>query len=268
MAETNSSMVKSKPSCTSCGASLKKNTKFCGECGAGVSNADESVKAKPEKKSKKQELEEYEDNYVAEVKTKPDLTLGLSKVGKDATRRYIKGSYHTKITDTGKLSEIEKIADRLDSTEEVLMVCKQTKNPLKSGGSLFTPNTIIVTDQKILIRNPSALGLRQNLESFRYDTIVDLKLERGMFSASIDVNVPGLGYTRIDAIKKDEAEEILRIYQNAIQRGSGLKQQSHDIQQGGGSLADELAKLAKLKEQDIISAEEFQQMKNDLLSKM
>ncbi len=153
MAETNSSMVKSKPSCTSCGASLKKNTKFCGECGAGGSNADESVKAKPEKKSKKQELEEYEDNYVAEVKTKPDLTLGLSKVGKDATRRYIKGSYHTKITDTGKLSEIEKIADRLDSTEEVLMVCKQTKNPLKSGGSLFTPDSIIVTDQKIIIRN-------------------------------------------------------------------------------------------------------------------
>jgi hypothetical protein len=34
------------------------------------------------------------------------------------------------------------------------------------------------------------------------------------------------------------------------------------------SLADELSKLAKLKEQDIISAEEFQQMKNDLLSKM
>ena len=59
-----------------------------------------------------------------------------------------------------------------------------------------------------------------------------------------------------------------QIYQNAIQRGRSLKQQSHDIQQGGGSLADELDKLAKLKEQDIISAEEFQQMKNDLLSKM
>ena len=258
MAETNCSVVKTKPSCTNCGASLKKTTKFCSECGAAVSGVDKPVEIKPKSSVHARKKE----------KIKPDLTLGLSKVGKDATRRYVKGSYHTKISDTGKLNEIEKIADRLDSGEEVLMVCRQTRNPLKSGGSLATPNTIIVTDQKIIIRNPSALGLRQNLESFRYDTIVDLKLERGMFSASIDVNVPGLGYTRIDAIKKDEAEEILRVYQNAIQRGSGLKQQSHDIQQGGGSLADELAKLAKLKEQDIISAEEFQQMKNDLLSKM
>ena len=245
-------MFKSKHSCVNCGAKLKENTKFCGECGA--EQVDDSVK------------NENEDNSTTEYKTKPDLTLGLSKIGKDATRRYVKGSYHTKITDTGKLSEIEKIADRLQPGEEVFLVCRQTKNPLKSGGSLFTPNTIIVTDQKILIRNPSALGLRQNMESFRYDTIVDLKLERGMFSASIDVNVPGLGYTRIDAISKNEAEQIFRIYQNAIERQRGLKQQSHDVKQGGGSLADELAKLAKLKEQEIISAEEFKQMKDDLLS--
>ena len=258
MAETNCSVVKTKPSCTNCGASLKKTTKFCSECGAAVSGVDKPVKTKPKSSVHARKKE----------KIKPDLTLGLSKVGKDATRRYVKGSYHTKISDTGKLNEIEKIADRLDPGEEVLMVCRQTKNPLKSGGSLFTPDTIIVTDQKIIIRNPSALGLRQNLESFRFDTVVDLKLERGMFSASIDVNVPGLGYTRIDAIKKDEAEEILRIYQTAVQRQKGLKQQSHDVKQGGGSLADELSKLAKLKEQDVISAEEFQQMKNDLLSKM
>jgi putative oligomerization/nucleic acid binding protein len=34
------------------------------------------------------------------------------------------------------------------------------------------------------------------------------------------------------------------------------------------SIADELAKLAKLKEQGVISESEFQQMKQDLLKKM
>ena len=141
----------------------------------------------------------------------------------------------------------------------------------KKKNSAFLYETLILELTKAILKKD--LELKNKItklikESFRYDTIVDLKLERGMFSASIDVNVPGLGYTRIDAIKKDEAEEILRIYQTAVQRQRGLKQQSHDVKQGGGSLADELAKLAKLKEQDIISAEEFQQMKNDLLSKM
>jgi hypothetical protein len=38
-------------------------------------------------------------------------------------------------------------------------------------------------------------------------------------------------------------------------------------QQSSISIADELAKLAKLKEQGIISEDEFQQMKQDLIKK-
>ena len=184
---------------------------------------------------------------------------------KDAARRYVKGSYHTKISDTKQLEEIEKVADRLDAEETVLLVTRQTKNPLKPGGSLFTPASIIITDRKIIMRDPSALGLRQKLEVFRFDTIVDLKLTRGAFSAAIDVNVPGLGYSRIDAIDKNDAEQILRIYQEAIAKIKGLKQ-SQTAQQNL-SVADELAKLANLRQQDIISQEEFESMKKSLMEK-
>ena len=131
---------------------------------------------------------------------------------KDAARRYVKGSYHTKISDTKQLEEIEKVADRLDAEETVLLVTRQTKSPLKPGGSLFTPNSVIITDRKIIMRDPSTFGLRQKVEVFRFDTIVDLKLERGVFSAAIDVNVPGLGYSRIDAIDKNDAEQIGRAH--------------------------------------------------------
>ena len=262
-------------SCTNCGNPLKETAKFCGECGTGVGNADEPVKTEPEKKPKQQELEEYENEYLARQETKPakpelveyeNFDTGLSRVGKDATRRYIKGSYHTTISDTRKLAEIEKIADRLEPEEEVLLVTRQTKNPLKSGHSMFTPNTVIVTDRKIILRDPSALGLRQNLESFRFDSIVDLKLERGVFSASISVNVAGLGFSRIDAISKDDAEQILRIYQEAVRRQRGMKQLADGEQ--AGSISDELAKLANLRQQEVISNEEFQEMKRALLNKL
>ncbi|MGD8431033.1 MAG: PH domain-containing protein [Nitrosopumilaceae archaeon] len=116
------------------------------------------------------------------------------------------------ITDKKKIDEIIQISDRLDQDEKVLMVIRQTKNPLKPGSSLITPDTIFATSKKIIIRNPSALGLRQNVEVYPYEKIVDVKLEKGMFSSTIDINVPGSvfdGY--IEAIPKDDAEDLLKI---------------------------------------------------------
>ena len=95
------------------------------------------------------------------------MPFGFGK--KDAQRRYSEGAAKTDISDTKKLDEIEKVADRLEENEKVMLVTRQTKNPLKPGGSLFTPNSIIVTDKKVILRNPSALGLRQKLEYYQYD---------------------------------------------------------------------------------------------------
>jgi hypothetical protein len=193
------------------------------------------------------------------------MPFGFGK--KDAGRRYSKGAERTEITDTKKLDEIEKIADRLDDDEKVLLVTRQTKSPLKSGGSMFTPNAIIVTDKKLIIRNPSALGMRQKLEYYSYDNIVDVKLERGMLSAALEINVPGsFEDARVDAISKDEAEQILRIIQEGVKKCKSQTNSPQVVQQET-SIADELAKIAGLKEQGIISEEEFQTMKQKLLSK-
>jgi len=192
------------------------------------------------------------------------MPFGFGK--KDAGRRYNKGSAQTDITDTKKLDEIEKIADRLDEDEKVLFVTRQTKNPLKPGGSILTPNSIIVTDKKLIIRNPSALGLRQKLEFYTYDNIIDVKLERGVLSAALEINVPGsFKDARVDAISKDDAEQILKMMQEGIKKSKGTTQEKQT--QDSSSVADELAKIAKLKEQGIISEEEFQEMKQKLLSK-
>ncbi len=192
------------------------------------------------------------------------MPFGFGK--KDAGRRYNKGSELTDITDTKKLDEIEKIADRLDEDEKVLLVTRQTKNPLKPGGSIFTPNSLIVTNKKLIIRNPSALGLRQKLEYYAYDNIVDIKLERGVLSAALEINVPGsVDDARVDAISKDDAEQILRIMQDGIKKVRGNAQGNQT--QGSSSVADELVKIAQLKEQGVISEEEFQEMKQKLLSK-
>jgi len=159
------------------------------------------------------------------------------------------------ITDNKKIDEIMQITDRIDEDEQVLMVIRQTKNPLKPGGSLITPDTIFATTKKIIIRNPSALGLRQNVESYPFEKIVDVKLEKGMFSSAIAINVPGSIFDGlIEAIPKKDAEELLKIIYDRIH---GKKKSS--------SNNDDPLKILKIRfAKGEISKEEYDEMKSML----
>ena len=188
------------------------------------------------------------------------------------------GHYDTEITDKKALKEIERIADRLDDDEAVLEVAKQGRmNP--GATSLTTPNTIFATDKRLIIRNPTMLGARQNVEYFDYDKITNIKLEKGIFSSTIVLSYPGMDKLaglltwgreddgEIDGIPKDKAENILQIVRNAIVEAKKESQKPVQVVQQT-STADELAKLAKLHEDGVLSDKEFGKMKKDLISKM
>ena len=186
--------------------------------------------------------------------------------------------HDTEITDKKALKEIEKISDRLDDDEEVLEVAKQGRmNP--GATSLTTPNTIFATDRRLIIRNPTMLGARQNVEYFDYDKITNIKLEKGVFSSTIVVSYPGMDKLaglltwgreddgEIKGLEKDKADNILQIVRNAIVEAKKESQKPVQVVQQT-STADELAKLAKLHEDGILSDKEFDKMKKDLISKM
>ena len=192
--------------------------------------------------------------------------------------------FNTEITDKKALNEIKNIAERLDEEEKVLEVAKQSRR--KPGGALLAGgNTVFATDRRLIIRNPTMLGARQNIEDFEYDNITGIKLEKGVFSSTLVITVPGMGTAArnstmsgllpwgrsedgsIDGIPKDKAENILKIVRNQIVKAKKESQKPVQVVQQT-STADELAKLAKLKEQGILSDEEFDKMKKDLISKM
>ena len=185
--------------------------------------------------------------------------------------------HDTEITDKKALKEIEKIADRLDDDEAVLEVAKQGR--MNPGGAITTPNTIFATDKRLIIRNPTMLGARQNVEYFDYDKITNIKLEKGIFSSTIVLSYPGMDKLaglltwgreddgEIKGIPKDKADNILQIVRNAIVEAKKESQKPVQVVQQT-STADELAKLAKLKEDGILSDKEFDKMKKDLISKM
>lgn len=61
-------------------------------------------------------------------------------------------SFTTESTDKDELEEIQRIAHRLEKDESVIVVAKQSR--FKPGGSKLTPDTIFITNKRIIIRNP------------------------------------------------------------------------------------------------------------------
>jgi hypothetical protein len=209
-----------------------------------------------------------------------------------------KDSFITDITDEGELGEIRKIEDMLNSDEKVLLVATQSR--IKSGGSAFSPNTIYATDRRIILRDPKMLGLKSETIDIPYNFITNAHVEKGLLSATVTFNAPGLfnpsignripGIERlridergengvIDAIPKKKADELVEIIRNGITQmrantGFGSVGSSPVAGMGGyanhhntakTSKVEELTRLADLKERGAISEEEFIKMKQKIL---
>ena len=189
----------------------------------------------------------------------------------------------------------------LNSNEEIFVVARQSR--LKPGGSHFTPNIVFATDRRIIIKDPSMLGLHEEVVDIPYDMITSIRLDKGVFSSNVIFRAPGLKSsgrlgmiekltgseygedTVITAIPKDKAQDLVEVIRNGMDRQREVYQQQQPQQQFQQqppsprthvdttssnnnptiSIADELAKLAKLKEQGVISEAEFRQMKQDLI---
>jgi hypothetical protein len=205
------------------------------------------------------------------------------------------------LTDRDDLEEISKISEMLNPDERVLLVARQSR--IKPGGSHFTPNIIYATDRRIIVRDPYMLGIKENIVDIPYDIITSIKLEKGLLSSTIRFKAPGLMSSTklgmmdsivdgedndqggvIEAISKDKAEDLLEIIRSGMQNdGGGGKSAPSKKQKPSSelleskeytvpfnqsiSVADELRKLAKLKEEGILTEEEFKQMKQDLIRK-
>jgi len=113
--------------------------------------------------------------------------------------------------------------------------------------------------------------------------ITSIKVQKGIFSTSLLITAAGLtasgkggfgrwgkgggGLGEIDALKKEDAEKIADIVRQGMQTAKQKATAGPNVIQQI-SIADELAKIAKLRDQGIITEEDFQRMKQDLMKKL
>jgi hypothetical protein len=185
--------------------------------------------------------------------------------------------------DNDDLQEIEKIHEMLNPNEAVLVVARQSR--VRPGGSAVTPNIIYATDKRIIIRDPYMMDIKENIIDIPYDVITTVKLEKGLLLSTIRFEAPALVGSKklgmidgivsgendhegvIEAIPKRRAEDLVEVIRSGIHHqgynSNGIMSQPQ--QSSISSVADELTKLAKLKEQGIITKEEFARQKKDML---
>ena len=179
----------------------------------------------------------------------------------------------TDITDEDELNEIRRITDKLGKDEKVIFVARQSR--FKPGGSKGSPATLFVTSKRLIYRNPSMFGLHENISVVNYDRITSMNVEKGVFSSKLKIKAEGFAGD-IEAIDKKKAENILSYIKERIDqtthvvidtRANSTSTTTTTTSDPQLSAVEELAKLAKLKEQGVLSEAEFNQMKKEILKK-
>jgi hypothetical protein len=172
--------------------------------------------------------------------------------------------------------EIEKIRKFLDPDEQVLLVATQSR--VAPGGAITTPNTVFATDRKIVIRNPTTLGLRESVAVIPYEGIISINVEKGLFSSEVKIAAPGLpsqfkwlatreGVIGIPAIPKDKADQFVNIVKDGMRRAKAAAV-APPPPAAGPTPMEELKKLKELLDMGAISQQEFDEKKKKLLEKI
>jgi RNA polymerase subunit RPABC4/transcription elongation factor Spt4 len=82
-------------------------------------------------------------------------------------------------------------------------------------------DTVVVTDQRIIIRKSGGLGLKKSFVDYPYSNMVNIKLERGVRRASVEILMrSGVQNIRIASLTKADAYQLHRVLRENIVKGS------------------------------------------------
>lgn len=110
------------------------------------------------------------------------------------------------------------VASMLLPDEAVLLSVKQSR-----WKALFTPDTIVVTDQRIIRYSPSGfLGFRKDIEDYRYEDIANFKVKTGLFFATVTIGHRFMSENMVlDSLPKRSTTGISKAVEESIRRARG-----------------------------------------------
>jgi len=143
--------------------------------------------------------------------------------------------------------------------EEILASISQSRM-----AHVVSPDSIFVTNHRIILYSPHALGLRNSIEDYRYKDMANFKVERGIIFSTIKIKQRFMSNDLIlDNLPKGSVDKISRLVHDGIRRyGSGEKTGSTTPSPVIEFQNDDPLKVLKLRyAKGEISTEEFAEKK-------
>jgi len=167
------------------------------------------------------------------------------------------------MNEEGKALKIPKaIKKMLLADEQVMVVIKQSR--LKAA---ITPDSIIITNQRIIRCSPSSLGLHKEIEDYRYEDIANLKIDKGILFATITLKRRFMSEDLIlDNLPEGQVDYVFKLIQENLRRISSTSVSSVTTDQRTPltSPEDPLQVLKLRFARGEITKEEFEEMKRVL----
>lgn len=154
------------------------------------------------------------------------------------------------------------IENMLHEDEKIITSIRQSR--LKE---VTTPDSIFVTNHRIIRYSPHTLGLRKFIEDYRYEDMANFRVERGILFATIKIKQRFMSEDLIlSNLPKDGADQISRLVHEGIRRaGSDVKLGSASTPQHVEPQSEDPMKVLKLRyAKGEITKEEFEEMRNCL----
>ena len=162
----------------------------------------------------------------------------------------------------GATLKVPKAIKRMLLTDEhVMAIVKQSR--LKAA---LTPDSIIVTNQRIIRCSPSALGLHKQIEDYRYEDIANLRIDKGIMFATITAKKRFMSEDLIlDKLPKDQADHISRVIQEKLRGMSAAASPVTTSQQTPPTPPEDPLQVLKVRfAKGEITREQFEDMKRAL----
>ena len=161
----------------------------------------------------------------------------------------------------GKKRDIKKLPEYLNGDETVLAM---------AGGMIASNNGLLVaTDRRALFVSEGMIN--HCFEDFPYDRITTVTSSRGMLMGKIVLHTAGAARV-VEQVAKGEAEAVAAVIRERVasatqQRAAAPPAQSAMPSSSPVGLASELRELALLRDEGVLTAEEFEMQKAKLLGR-
>ncbi len=142
--------------------------------------------------------------------------------------------------------------------EQVVLSFRQSR-----WKSLFTPDTIVATNHRIIRYSPSGfLGLHKDIEDYRYEDIANFKISRGVFFATVTLAHRFMSESLVlDNLPKTAMNDFSRAVEENIRRARGGIS-GGQVPEPAPQSAMEVLRLRFARGE--ISKEQFEEMKRTL----